>query len=115
MPLSLRFGLVFGVLFIATASGQKIDEYQLKAAFVGNFAQFVEWPADAFKGPTDPVTICVLGRNPFGGALGSLVEGKVHGGRAFAVREITDVKQSDACQIVFVSSSERLRFRSILT
>ena len=110
----LRFGVTFGVLFIAAAFGQKIDEYQLKAAFVCNFANFVEWPPDAFKSPADPLAICVLGHNPFGRSLEGLLEGKVAGGRALAVREISDVRQAGGCHILFVSSSERLRFRSIL-
>ena len=41
-------------------------EYQVKAAFLYNFAQFVEWPARAFPAPDSPLIIGVLGENPFG-------------------------------------------------
>jgi hypothetical protein len=92
-----------------------VDEYQVKAAFVVNFASFVEWPAAAFRGPQDAFTICVLGRDPFGHWLESLVQGKVVDGRAFAVRHVNDVPQVSGCQILFLCASERLRFRSILT
>lgn len=67
-----------------------------------------------FKGPNDPVEICVMGRNPFGHALEDLVEGKVVADRALVVREIADVSEAGACHILFLASSERLRFRAIL-
>jgi hypothetical protein len=117
----LRFGIVAALLLATHAGGQTIrgggqamDEYQVKAAFVVKFAGFVEWPAAAFKSPADPLTICVMGRNPFGHQLESMVEGKVVDGRTFALRAITDARDAISCQILFISSSERLRFRSIL-
>jgi hypothetical protein len=96
------------------AIGQKLDEYQVRAAFICNFANFVEWPPAAFQRPDDPFTICVMGRNPFGRTLTSLVDGKLLDRRAFVVRPVADVRQVSGCHILFISSSERLRFRSIL-
>ena len=49
---------------------------QVKAAFLYNFAKFVEWPPHVFKTPADPIVICVLGQNPFGNALEDSVNGK---------------------------------------
>ena len=54
-----------------------------------------------------------MGRNPFGHALEDLVEGKVVADRALVV-EIADVSEAGACHILFLASSERLRFRAIL-
>jgi hypothetical protein len=110
----LRFGIIAAILFASRAGGQTPDEYQVKAAFIVKFAGFVEWPPAAFKGPADPLVICVMGHSPFGHQLESLVEGKVVAGRAFALRPIADVRDAIACHILFISSSERLRFRSIL-
>jgi|SRR5450755_4372659 hypothetical protein len=45
-------------------------EYQVKAAFVFNFAKFVEWPLDTFKSENAPIVFCVFGHDPFGSALG---------------------------------------------
>jgi hypothetical protein len=90
------------------------DEYPVKAAFLFNFAKFVEWPADAFKGPDDPIAICVLGQNPFGTALEDVVRDKTVGSRGFVVREALNAQQASKCQIVFVTASERKRFRSLL-
>lgn len=90
------------------------DEYPVKAAFLFNFAKFVEWPAGAFKSPEDPITICVLGQNPFGTALEDVVRDKTVANRAFVVRAVSNSQQAANCQIVFVSASERKRFHFLL-
>ena len=91
-----------------------MEEYRLKAAFVSSFAGFVEWPADALKNPRDPIVICVLGENPFGTALDQAINGKNIQDRKLSVRSIADVRLAAGCQILFISSSERKHFRSIL-
>jgi hypothetical protein len=90
------------------------DEYPVKAAFLFNFAKFVEWPPDSFKGPEDPIAICVLGQDPFGSALEDLVRNKTVANRAFVVRDVSNAQQASKCHIVFVSASERKRCRSLL-
>jgi hypothetical protein len=90
------------------------DEYPVKAAFLFNFAKFVEWPSDSFKSPSDPIAICVFGQDPFSGALEEVVRNKTVGNRVFVVRQVVNAQQAAKCQIVFVSASERKRFRSFL-
>jgi hypothetical protein len=107
----LAFAAVFGHVH---AEASVADEYQVKAAFLFNFAKFVEWPADAFKGSDDPITICVLGQNPFGTALEEVVRDKTVGSRAFVVRDVPNAQHASKCQIVFVSASERKRSHSLL-
>ena len=51
-------------------------EYQIKAAFLFNFAQFVEWPPTAFTNADAPFCIGVLGDDPFGAALDETVQGE---------------------------------------
>jgi len=91
----------------------KTDEYQVKAAFLFNFAKFVEWPAKAFAKPGDPLVICILGQNPFDDHLTAAIQGKVWEGRAFTVQLIVDLPPKSRCQILFVNSSEQQRFRSL--
>src|SRR5258708_38061986 len=85
---------------------QTIDEYRVKAAFLYNFAKFVEWPADSFKNPGDPIIICVLG-NPFGDRLENTVSGKEIEGRRVIARQISDVAETAGCQILFVAASKK--------
>ncbi|HEU5051094.1 MAG TPA: YfiR family protein, partial [Gemmatimonadales bacterium] len=51
-------------------------EYQVKAAYLLNFARYVSWPEGAFASPTAPLPICVLGADPFGNALDEVVAGQ---------------------------------------
>jgi hypothetical protein len=100
------------------------QEYDLKAAFLFNFARFVEWPADAFAEATTPIVIGVLGADPFGASLDALVAGETIHNRPLLVRRYRSVENVDACHILFISASEAseldhiakaLAGRSILT
>jgi hypothetical protein len=98
----------------ALAADPAAEEYQVKGAFLLNFAKFVEWPEQAFKGPGDAITICVLGANPFTPALDLAARQVMVEDRAVTVRQIPDPQQARQCQIVFVSVSERKRARALL-
>lgn len=86
-------------------------EYEVKAAFLYNFAKFVRWPA--VDRPIREITICVLGKDPFDGALDALT-GKTVQGVPMHVRRITEADQDGGCQIVFVSGSEVNRIPEVL-
>jgi hypothetical protein len=103
-----------GILPALWAPAQVLDEYQVKAAFLYNFAKFVEWPADAFKTAKDPILVCVLGHNPFGNALEDAIRGKSIEGRTFAYRHVMDAESASACQILFVGWDESKHFRALL-
>jgi hypothetical protein len=105
--------LLLGFIFTSAGFAQTIDEYQVKAAFLYNFAKFVEWPAQTFKTDKDPVRICVLGQDPFGSSLGDAVGGKTVLGRPFVLSNISSADQVTDCQILFISSSERKRLKAI--
>ena len=107
MNLRIRFGIALGALLPAMAGGQTTDEYQVKAAFLFNFAKFVEWPPQAFKSPTDAMSICVLGPNPFGRSLEEAVDGKSIDGRKFAVRLVDNLGQAGGCQILFFAARQK--------
>ena len=90
------------------------DEYQVKAAFLYNFTKFVEWPPGVFESSDSPISICVLGQNLFGHVLQETVRGKSVNGRMLVVSGIPDARSATHCQILFVSSSERMRYGAIL-
>jgi len=97
-----------------SAQGSGPTEYQLKAAFLFNFAKFVDWPPDSFASPQAPFLICIVGNDPFGGAIDSTLRGQSIRGRAVAVQRVQDVSQLRHCQMAFVSSSERRQLQEIL-
>ncbi len=101
---------VFGALMGAGAPG----EYQVKAVFLYNFAQFVEWPAAAFADAAAPFAICILGEDPFGAHIDDAVKGEMGAGRPIVVRRPAKVEEIGACQILFVSASESENLARIL-
>jgi hypothetical protein len=86
-----------------------MDEYRVKAAFLSNFVQFVEWSPEVFTNASEPINICVFGRNPFGSALQNAVRGKIIATRTVTVREMRDPKQVASCHMLFISASEQER------
>ncbi|HZN98536.1 MAG TPA: YfiR family protein [Gemmatimonadales bacterium] len=78
-------------------------EYQVKAAYLLNFTRYVEWPSQAFQAPTDPVRVCVLGRDPFDGVLDATLEGKTTQGRPLALRRVRSSADAAGCHLVFIS------------
>jgi len=107
MDLRIRFAIALAALLPAIAGGQTPDEYQVKAAFLFNFAKFVAWPPQTFKSPTDAVSICVLGPDPFGRSLDEAVAGKSVDGRKFVVRQVDSLGQAGGCQILFFAARQK--------
>ncbi len=114
--------LFLAALLLACAAGSAASdaepgtrsEYEVKAAFLYNFAKFVEWPAEAFEDKNAPIIICVLGGDPFGTDLDRTVQGKTANARGFVVKRSTSVEDVGRCHILFVSSSEQPRLREVL-
>jgi hypothetical protein len=91
------------------AAPQLSREYDLKAVFLLNFAQFVSWPAEAFPSPDAPFTIGVLGADPFRGTIDEVVQSEKVRKRAVVVERYDKVEEALGCQILFISTSELKR------
>jgi hypothetical protein len=85
------------------------SEYAVKAAFLFRFAQFVEWPEEAFADAKTPLTYCTIGEDPFAGMLDESVNGKSIGNRRLKVRHLKQPEQIGECHVVFIAASERKR------
>ena len=101
-----------GVPMELQAAGYSVQ--QVQAAFLFNFAQFVKWPPNAFADSSSPLTIGVLGANPFGGTLESTIRGETIDGRRMAVKYSRRPEDLRGCQIVFISKSEAGRLGAVL-
>lgn len=89
-------------------------EYQVKAIFLFNFIQFVQWPATAFAGPESPILNGVLGYDPFGPALAAAINGETIRKRPLHVFRSHHWQDLQHCHLVFVSPSERQHVNEIL-
>jgi hypothetical protein len=89
-------------------------EYQIKAAFLVNFMQFVTWPTNAFASEDTPFCVGVLGDDPFGPALEQTVQGETVNHRKIVVQHWQRIEDCKGCQMVFVSRSEEKNLPAIL-
>ena len=90
------------------------NEYALKSVFLYNFCHFIEWPAPAFSSPKEPLTICIIGDDPFGSLLKEAVEGETYQGRPIVIEHCRSPKELKRCHLLFVPRSENDRLDSIL-
>jgi hypothetical protein len=75
-------------------------EYYVKAAYLTKFFPFITWPESAFPVAKEPVTICVLGDDPFGSALNQAAAADPDGEHQIAVKHISE--PDPTCQIEFL-------------
>jgi hypothetical protein len=99
----------------AAAQGDSAGEYELKAAMLYNLTRFVEWPPAAYSSPRAPTILCILGRDPFGESLSSMVSKQTANGRPVQIRHIRNDKEVGACHVLYISSSERKQVAQILS
>lgn len=105
--------LALALTLPAAAEELSDQEYQIKAAFIYNFAQFVNWPSSA-ESATDPFVIGIVGSDPFGPEIDSL-ESETLNHRPILIRRFTDAKDvSPDCRIVFINVAESSRIRQTL-
>jgi hypothetical protein len=101
--------LLFSSPQMIEAEEQIAHEYQIKAAFLYNFAYFVEWPADALSSPSSNLHICILGKDPFGEEIEAITNKSIgshqisHG----HIDTIEAIKTPDDCHILFITQSEK--------
>lgn len=96
------------MLLLASLATAAPSEYQVKAVFLFNFTQFVNWPPDSFPDAHSPFVIGVLGRDPFGSTLDEAVRGETVNGRPLVVQRYMNVSELKPCQILFIDRSARV-------
>ncbi len=86
----------------------------MKAAYLYNFAKFVEWPAETFRAPDDPAVICVTGDEHTSDFLKQAVSGKKVNGRSVDVRLPYSPAEFRLCHILFIGFSDRRHIANAL-
>jgi hypothetical protein len=106
--------LIIVAILIPGAPARSLEgmEYQIKAAMMINFIQFVDWP-DAAGQAEEFLTIGIFGEDKFGDTLNS-IEGRIVSGRRLKLRRLNTIHELKQCQIVFIPESESHRTNEIL-
>jgi hypothetical protein len=112
--IALALGMAWSSAAPRPAVAQELPEYQLKAVFLFNFAQFVEWPARSFPRPDSPLVLCVTGEDPFGAYLDDIVRGESVNGHPMEARRFRRGETISGCHILFISRSEEERLRQVV-
>jgi hypothetical protein len=106
-----RLTLLVSLMVAGPALAADRSEHEVMAAYLYNFAKFVQWPPPSSEQPVD---ICVLGVSPFGGELDRALDGKQVNGRPLSARLARNLDEASRCEIVFIASSERGRLDEVL-
>ncbi len=117
MPLVRLILLLTALLTAYRAAGDEPatrNPYRVKAAFLRNFAHYVDWPYDAFPDRNAAWCVGVLGPDPFGDVLDATLEGRREQGRSFEVFRAYRAEELPACQIVFIAYRDASKRRAVL-
>ena len=109
--------LAIGLQLLALSGmAQEYGEYEVKAAYLYNFARFAKWPTMVFPEDSSLLVLCIIGKNPFGGALDALA-GKAVDTHAIRIQHMTGLPGVAAlrgCHLLFISRSEQGRLPQLL-
>jgi hypothetical protein len=106
---SLALAIGLGLAVVA-AAGKPPTEHQVKAAFLFNFANFIEWPPAALGPAGTPLRVCIIGADPFGGALDDAFRDQMVQGRSVQVVRGETLEAMGRCHILFLPQSEQRRW-----
>ena len=114
LRMRMRLGCVLLGCFCIALSlpAQTFSEYDVEAAYLYNFGEFVSWPAGASKSPT--FDICILGQDPFDGTLDRIIANNKLDGKPIHKRVVDSPGEADGCAILYIADSEANRVRGIL-
>jgi uncharacterized protein DUF4154 len=96
------------------AQSAATSEYEVKAAFLFHFAQFVDWPDGAFQEADSPLVYCTIGADPFRGALETSLIGKKMGGHGLQVRHARQISEIQGCHVLFIGEGGKGQLASVL-
>lgn len=95
----LILALTTTAAFAQAPGGSK--EYTLKAAFLYNFTQYIDWPASAFAQPDTPFSVCVIDNDPFGEALLAL-QNRKYKERPIVINYPKSLAEARNCHILYL-------------
>ena len=121
---SFMVSLMACTTFFVCAQTPVAREYQVKAVFLYNFTQFVEWPSSSFSSDQAPMVIGILGPDPFGSYLEETATGEKINGHPLLVQHYNIIEEVGACHVLFINVADKnkrgqtmtkLKGRNILT
>ena len=94
----------------AAGESQTATTDEVKAAYLFNFAKFVEWPPET----PGPLVLAVMGSDSIAEMLAQITTGKTAGGRAVSARRVTAGDDLTANHLLFIGAAEQERMPEIM-
>src|SRR5688500_4400821 len=83
----------------------KLLELSVKATFLPKFLAYINWPPNAGPAASEPIQLCVIGRDPFGTRLDEAVAGQRVDQHPVTLRRMETAQAATGCRLAFVSGS----------
>jgi hypothetical protein len=113
----LLFCWAIGILNLLSyrTNAQTAREYEVKAIFLYNFVQFVEWPPSAFEDPSSPIRIGILGANPLGRTLEETVKNETVRNRKVVILQARQIDELKNCHMAFIARGEKGKLAEVIS
>jgi hypothetical protein len=111
----LRIPLLIGGIFLFSAQTPGTREYQIKAIFLFNFTQFIEWPSSSFPTTQSPMVIGILGKDPFGNYLEEVLSNEKVNGHALVTHHYNTIDELESDCLILYINSETPKIETVIT
>jgi hypothetical protein len=100
----------------AVTAGPEPSEPAVKAAFIYNFAKFVDWPVDSTSGKNADSAIIfgVYGKSAITSELEKTTQGKTVHGRAVVITTPKSASEASKCQVLLFGAIPQSQVVSVL-
>ncbi len=115
MAWAVSVRLTLGQRSVKGAESVALQAHHLMAGLAYKVAMFIDWPGTAFAGAGDPFVFAVLGNDPFGENLETILQGRTIKNRPVVIKRFSRVEDVTKCHILFISDSEEKEVPEILT
>jgi hypothetical protein len=95
------------------ADAQSLAAPELKAAFLFNFAQFMEWPAETVPAGA-PLALCVVNDIAVADVLEKTVKGRTVEGHSLTVKRLKAGAPLPPCHVLYVAGSDLKRSLEVI-
>ena len=107
----ISFKLLIGCLFLIAlgqSAGANLSrgEAAVKGTFIVKFISYIDWPEATLRSG-QPITLCVIGADPFGEVLNNAASQQQSRGRQIVIRRLSSLSQINACHVAYVGGPAR--------
>ncbi|MFO7448079.1 MAG: YfiR family protein [Ignavibacteriaceae bacterium] len=88
--------------------------YKLKAVFILNFLRFIEWPQSSFQNEHSPITLAIIGKDPFGKILDETIQNEKVNNHPVIIRRNVSVSDAGKFHVLYISESEKRNVNEII-